>query len=165
MEYIILLIAMFLSTAVHTPEPSSNPPKAIACSFFGKDYALKMIRQEVKTINEDEGESETSKFSRCTFVAISDETAPKIHFKIEVSNRENDAKNAFESVRRSNNGHRGFEEWNSVGDEALVHQDGDKFQLVMIRKRTKTITIKVNPSHGISIDVTKAVGMALEKKL
>jgi len=146
--------------------PTVAVAKPVACRFFGSDYALKIIGQKIRSIEEEMVENDQGKVWTCAFTAASGMAdAPKVFFRIMHSTSEDLAKQDFDAVRQSNKNHVGFEEWHDIADEAVLHSDSPNFHFVMIRKGNRTIRMKINPAHGVSQDVVKAVAMALETRL
>ncbi|MFT3743245.1 MAG: hypothetical protein QM785_03020 [Pyrinomonadaceae bacterium] len=139
----------------------------MACDFYGPDNAAKLLGPKFR--GEDGGMTEDAegKKWRCTFMPTGDLSArsPKIHIMVMSSPSVEVALQAFADVRRSNSKMPGWQEWNGVGDEAIVHGDGENFHLIMVRKGTKSFRIKANPAVGVSLEESKTIARSLADKL
>ena len=168
-----MMLEMILAVILLTADPAQSRPvseptsmKSVACDFFTHDAAAKLLGQ--KAIGVDGGETATAQTRswKCTFSAAENgDAGPKIYFMMLKSTSEDVAKGEFETIRQSNKKNSGFEEWPGVGDEAVVHADGDHFKFVMVRKGVKTIRVKINPAMGISLAAVKDVANGLVAKL
>ena len=141
--------------------------KSMACDFYGPDNAAKLLGPKFR--GEDGGMTEDAegKKWRCTFMPAGElsEKSPKIHFMVTSSPSVEIAAKAFADIRRSNSNKPGWQEWNGVDDEAIVHADGDNFHLIMVRKGAKSFRIKANPAAGVSLEDSKAIAITLAAKL
>lgn len=166
-----MILAMVLATifmAGDVPNPAVNETgafKSVACDFFTYDNAFKLLG---KSTGADDGMQDTAEGRKwgCTFTASEKgDKSPKLYFVMIKSTSEESAKQAFETIRKTNKTHAGFTEWPGVGDDAVVHTDAPNFHFVMVRKGVKTIRVKVNPAAGVSLDDLKNVAVSLTAKL
>jgi hypothetical protein len=161
MLFILLITAcVFQDTAVE-----SAAAKPVACHFFSYANAEKLLGQNITGADSDEKSENGSRRWGCTFSTASGEAGPRLFFLLIKDASEETARTEFEKIRVSNKKHAGFEEWPGVGDEAVVHTDGQNFQFLMVRKGANTIRVKVHPSKGVSLDELKAIIASLVTKL
>lgn len=160
-----IILFVFLVSAAYFPETpvETSAVKPHACSFFTYANAEKLLGQKVTGADTEENKADGGQRWNCTFTADSGEG--KIYFALFKDPTEEAARNEFQKIRTSNQKHKGFEDWPEIGDEAIVHTDGQTFQFIMVRKGTRTIRIKLNPMGGASLDDVKAVATSLAAKL
>jgi hypothetical protein len=139
--------------------------KPYACNFFTYANAEKLLGQKLTAADSDEMAENGSRRWGCTFSTTAGESGPRLFFLLIKDASEEAARAEFEKVRASNKKHAGFEEWPEVGDEAVVHTDGQNFQFLMARKGANTIRVKVANSKDVSLDELKAVTALLTAKL
>jgi hypothetical protein len=163
----LMILFVFLVSAVCLPETAveNAAGKPFACHFFSYANAEKLLGQNITATDTDEAAKNGSRRWGCTFSTASGEVGPRLFFMLIKDASEEAAKTEFESIRKSNKKHTGFEEWPGVADEAVVHTDGQNFQFLMVRKGPSTIRIKVSNSKDISLDELKAITVSLAAKL
>lgn len=159
------MLTIFLFIALFSPDPSSSAVwKPAGCDFFTKANAVKILGADVTWTGTDSTANEPKKWT-CTFVSKESPDGPKLHFGL---NRFADAESAreeFDSIVVSNKNHAGFDRWQGVGDDAIVHTDGSNFQFVMVRKGVRSFRIKVNPAGSTSLEDVKFVAKDLVRKM
>lgn len=138
--------------------------KPAGCDFFTRQNAVKILGTDVKWTGSDVTEAEPKKWT-CTFVSRESANGSKVYFGLHRFTTAEKAREEFDAVLESNKNHAGFEKWNGIGDDAVVHSDGQNFQLVMVRKGTRSFRIKVNPSGSTSLENVKAVALDLVRKM
>lgn len=82
-----------------------------------------------------------------TYFATSGNDAAKptgLYYMFERYEKEGEAKKTFEAFKTGNQALTGFELLSNMGDQAFFHTDGQNFHLIIARKGTKMIRIKVN---------------------
>lgn len=161
----IFLFISLLSTTFLAATPRETVAKPHACSFFTYANAEKLLGQKVSGADTDETSENGSRRWGCTFSTASGEASPRLLFLLIRDPNEETARTEFEKIRISNQKHPGFEEWAGVGDEAIVHTDGENFQFLMVRRGSNTIRIKVRRSKTISLEDVKAVTASVAAKL
>lgn len=67
-----------------------------------------------------------------------------LYFIFESYSDENSAKKTFKNFKVSNQSFDGFESINNIGEEAFFHTDKENFGLVIARKGSEIIRLKVN---------------------
>lgn len=165
---ILVIILTSLLFAGATEQSSTAPAvfKSVACDFFAYENASKVLGGKAMGVDGGMTEDADGRKWACTFrPANGVEGSPLLHFTLTKSTSDQIAKQAFDSIRRSNAAKTGFEEWPGVADEAMFQTDTPNFHFVMVRKGLKTIRIKVNPANGISLDDVKAAAVALVPKM
>lgn len=160
---IFLFIFLIVFFVVSDRAGETAAAKPVACQFFTYANAEKLLGQKVTGADSEENKADGSQRWNCTFTASSGDGGRKLYFSLYRDTTEEAARTEFQRIRISN--HQGFEDWPGVGDEAVVHADGENFQLVMIRKGPRTIRIKVNPAKGTSLEDLKTIAASLAGKL
>jgi hypothetical protein len=82
-----------------------------------------------------------------TYYATSGNDATKpigLYYMFERYENEAEDRKTFEGFKTGNQALTGFEMLNNMGDQAFFHTDGKNFHLIIARKGTKMIRIKVN---------------------
>jgi len=138
--------------------------KPAGCDFFTKANAVKIIGTDVTWTGTDSTANEPRKWT-CTFVSKDAVEGPKLHFVLHRFTSTEAVRDEFDSVVSSNKNLAGFERWDGIGDDALVHTDGANFQLIMVRKGIRSFRIKVNPAGSTSLENVKLVAQDLIKKM
>ena len=138
--------------------------KPAGCDFFAKANAVKILGADVTWTGTDSTASEPKKWT-CTFVSKDTAAGPILYFGLHRFTTTEAAREEFDAVASSNKDHAGFERWEGVGDDAIVHTDGANFQLVMVRKGARSFRIKVNPAKETSLEDVKQVAVDLVKKM
>ena len=155
------MLTVLIFIALFSPDPSPAAVwKPAGCDFFTKANAVKILNTDVTWTGTDSTANEPRKWT-CTFVSKADADGPKLYFGLNRFASAESAREEFDSVVRSNKNHAGFERWQGVGDDAIVHTDGANFQFVMVRKGIRNFRIKVNPASSTSLDDLKLVAMDL----
>lgn len=157
------IIILFIATLAHETS-SVGVWKPAGCDFFTRQNASKILGTDVTWNGTDAPDGEPKKWT-CTFVAKDSKDGPKLYFGLHHFGTIEKAKEEFDAVVESNKNHAGFEKWTGVGDDALVHSNGQNFQLVMVRKGVRSFRIKVNPSATTSLENVKAVAGDLVRKM
>ena len=159
------MFTVLIFIALFSPDPSPAAVwKPAGCDFFTKANAVKILNTDVTWTGTDSTANEPRKWT-CTFVSKDDADGPKLYFGLNRFASAESAREEFDSVVRSNKNHAGFERWQGVGDDAIVHTDGANFQFVMVRKGIRSFRIKVNPASSTSLDDLKLVAMDLVDKM
>lgn len=82
--------------------------------------------------------------STYTAKAGTDATSGNVSFLFEDYKHQADANTKYAFIKASNEGKAGFEELKGLGDEAYFYTDKKNFYLIMLRKKSKVVTMKVN---------------------
>ena len=159
----LFIVVLFIATLF--PESSLiGLRKPAGCDFFTRQNASKILGAEVTWTGTDSTESEPKKWT-CTFAPKEAADGAKVFFVLHRFDKAESALKEFDAIVQSNKEHAGFEKWAGVGDDAIIHTDGAKFQFVMVRKGNRSFRIKVNPSGSTSLDHLKLVAQDLTRKL
>jgi len=157
------LIILFI--AAMAPDNSNViARKPAGCDFFTRQNATKILGTEVRWTGNDATEVEPKKWT-CTFVSKASADGPRLYFGLHRFTTREKARKEFDAVVESNKNHTGLERWKDVGDDAIVHSDGQNFQLVMVRKGVRSFRIKINPAGSTSLENVKAVAEDLVRKM
>lgn len=161
-----MLALLFFSFifAANPGESNVGFRKPVGCDFFTRANAVRILGADVTWTGTDSTANEPRKWT-CTFVSKDAAEGPKLHFVLHRFSAAEAAREEFDSVVNSNKNHAGFERWDGIGDDAIVHTDGANFQLVMVRKGIRSFRIKVNPAGSTSLETVKLVAQDLVKKM
>lgn len=138
--------------------------KPVGCDFFTKANAVKILNTEVTWTGTDATANEPRKWT-CTFVSKDAKAGPNLYFGLHRFTTAEAVREEFDGVALSNKNHAGFERWQGVGDDAIVHTDIANFHFVMVRKGIRSFRIKVNPATGTSLEDVKLVAQDLVKQM
>ncbi len=165
MTHIILLFVFLCSPAFAASSVSESiSAKPKACSFFTYVSAEKLLDGKVTGVESEEALPDGGRKWKCTFSAESGKG--KVAFELSTNATGDTARTEFDNIRRANAKHGDLVEWPGIGDEAMAARtEGRTFQLVMVRKGSSTIFIKVNPINGSTLDDVKQVATLLVGKL
>lgn len=161
------MLALLFFSFIFAANPfESNPGfrKPAGCDFFTKANAVRIIGTDVTWTGTDSTANEPRKWT-CTFVSKNAAEGPKLYFVLHRFTTAEAAREEFDSVVDSNKNLAGFERWQGVGDDAIIHTDGANFQLVMVRKGIRSFRIKVNPAGSTSLENVRSVAQDLIKKM
>ena len=114
-----LLVLSFIFFA-NPLESNGGLRKPAGCDFFGKENAVRILGGDLTHSGNDWTDRDGDRW-KCVISKVDNETGPKIYFLMSRTFAEETAAKDFDMIRRSNNSHKGFEEWPGVGDEAIVH--------------------------------------------
>ncbi|MEQ1763266.1 MAG: hypothetical protein ABL984_08995 [Pyrinomonadaceae bacterium] len=160
-----MLIAFLLFIYAFVPESESvGMRKPAGCDFFTRENATRILGGDVTWTGTDATDSEPKKWT-CTFVSKEVADGPKIYFALHRFTSADTARGEFDTIVQSNKNNAGFEKWQGVGDDAIVHSDGSNFQFVMVRKGIRSFRIKVNPAGSTSLENVKQVAESLVRKI
>lgn len=160
-----MLPIIILFIAALAPESSNVVVrKPAGCDFFTRQNAEKILGTEVSWTGTDATEGEPKKWT-CTFTSKQNAEGPKLYFGLHRFATGEKAREEFEGIVSSNKGHEGFEKFEGLGDDAIIHADGSNFQLVVVRKGVRSFRIKVNPADSTSIENVKSVAANIVKKM
>ena len=124
----------------------SGEPKT--CSLLAVSDAEKILGQAVRLIENTVEVKDNIRQSKCAYTALFRDKASgseiNLYFMLEETPGEERARQIFETIRKSNEDHQGFENLNGVGDQAYAHSDKSHFHYVMAQKGKFTIRLKVN---------------------
>ena len=160
----MLLILLLFIISVGSESPFAAVRKPAGCDFFTYQNASKILGGEVTWTGTDATDIEPKKWP-CTFVSKASADGPKIYFGLHRFADAEKAREEFDAIVRSNKDHAGFEKWQGVGDDAVIHTDGSNFHFVMVRKGLGSFRVKVNPAGSTSLDDVKLVAEDLVRKM
>jgi len=175
-----LLLTSFALFILNCDQPNGNIGCGLRKNETPQDLKDKLLfthQQAVRILGEpahmkDSSSQNSGGISRqsCSFFAITmDSISGKtgaIYFMIEEYNDIARAKDTYESIRKSNEGHEGIKTLNGLGDEAYFHSDNSNFYFILVRKREKVIRMKVNKItshtsldafHSVAREITTAM--------
>ncbi len=127
------------------------------CRIINAEDAARILGSDVVLADTSVSDEDGGRSWKCVFAAKSEdkEKAAKLYIMLERSNSIETAMNTFNSIVQSNASNPGFEFWNGAGDEAIAHSDVTGFHLVVIRKGTAMIRLKINPVGNTTLDALK----------
>lgn len=158
------LLFFFFIFSANPWESNTGLRKPAGCDFFTKANAMKILRTDVAWTGTDATANEPKKWT-CTFASKDAVAGPNLYFGLHRFTTAEGAREEFEAIASSNKNHSGFERWQGVGDDAIVHTDGANFQFVMVRKGIRSFRIKVEPADTTSLEDVKAVAEDIVKKM
>ena|SRR5690606_14795034 len=145
------IIAVFISLFCMTNSSLDFDQKRIPSTSnkcITQQEAEKILGQAAE-LEESTTEQKKDNFRyKCTFKATKNEPitdrAIRLNYMLEEYTNSDLAKATYTNIKKSNSRLSGLNTLDQIGDEAFCHSDGENFYLLMTRKGSKIVRMKVN---------------------
>lgn len=143
----LFFLLIFSASVLTVSCQTKSGGKIRECKYLSFAEAEKILGTRVALVsNSWTFRTDVNRFE-CSYRAIEKDAASgkdiNLFFLLEESSTENQAKEAYEKIWRSNKHHQGIETLSGIGDEAYFHSDRQNFHFLMARKGNFSIRFKI----------------------
>jgi hypothetical protein len=144
-----LIIPIFLLLSILSYGQSGTIVKGTAAlNCLNQADAEKILGQAASLTENRMEEKDNAVKYRCTYTAIQMETVTgktgHLYYMFEKYKNDSLAKKVFDDIKFQNTNMANFNVLHNIGDDAIRHTDNENFDMIIVRKGSKIIRLKVN---------------------